>query len=204
MVDRPARTPCRTVRPKSAERRNRCAAGSTVRQRARSGPCGDERPGSRGRRACSYAAGSRGSWHDAGCSAGRSACSRVTPRTLVNRRRVSRVRGRVGTRPCRARWARQRRPQRLVDVTCWRGHGSSRSRCDTGQRIRHTQAIHCSSTTRRLFIHTPPHPCGAQGSGAQRRGVAATRRIPTTCGQLCGSCRCMTNCGHATWREADA
>ena len=53
-----------------------------LRRRARRGPCGGGRRGSRDPRACSCEAGSRGSWHDAGCSAGKSACSRVTPRRL--------------------------------------------------------------------------------------------------------------------------
>lgn len=153
MVDRPARTPWRTVRPKSAERRNRCAAGSTVRQRARSGPCGDERRGSRDRRACSYAAGSRGSWHDAGCSAGRSACSRVTPRTLVNRRSDIHGRGKVGTGRAALRRARQRRQQRLVDVTCWTARGSSRTGCDPRSRSGRAQVVHRSSTVHPAFIH---------------------------------------------------
>jgi len=52
-----------------------------VRQRARRGPCDDGLPGWRGRRGCAYAAGNRGSSHGAGCSAGKSACSRGTPRT---------------------------------------------------------------------------------------------------------------------------
>ena len=62
--------------------RSRCAAGSTrpcssrLRRTVRSGPCGGERPGSRDRRGCASAGGSRGSWPGGGCSAGRCACSR--------------------------------------------------------------------------------------------------------------------------------
>lgn len=81
MVDFPARTPPRTVRLKSPERRMRCAAGNTeLRQRARNGPCGDGLRGLRDPHGCACAAGSRGSSHGAGCSAGRSACSRGTPK----------------------------------------------------------------------------------------------------------------------------
>jgi hypothetical protein len=42
-------------------------------------PCGDDPPGSRGRRGCACAGGSRASWRDVGCSAGRCACSRCCP-----------------------------------------------------------------------------------------------------------------------------
>ena len=52
-----------------------------IRQRARCGPCDGGQPGWRGRHGSAYAAGSRGSSPGAGCSAGRSACSRGTPRT---------------------------------------------------------------------------------------------------------------------------
>lgn len=176
MVDRPARTPWRTVRPKSAERRNRCAAGSTVRQRARSGPCGDERRGSRDRRACSYAAGSRGSWHDAGCSAGRSACSRVTPRTLVNRRSDIHGRGKVGTGRAALRRARQRRQQRLVDVTCWTGCGSSRGGCDPPPCSGRAQVVHRSSTVHRLFIHRRASAYAAVDPAGERPTACAGSR----------------------------
>ena len=59
-------------------RQHERAAGSAgrLRPRASRGPCGDGWPGSNGRRGCAYAGGSRGSWTDGGCSAGRCACSR--------------------------------------------------------------------------------------------------------------------------------
>ena len=82
MVDLPARTPPRTVSPNSTERRRRCAAGSTLRLRARCDPYGGGLPELPGRHGCACATGSRGSLRDAGCSAEKSACSRVTPRTL--------------------------------------------------------------------------------------------------------------------------
>jgi hypothetical protein len=86
MVDFPVRAPPPTVRPKSPERRIRCAAGNTeIRQRARHGPYGGELRESSGLRGCACAAGSRESLHDAGCSAGRSAWSRGTPKTLGKR-----------------------------------------------------------------------------------------------------------------------
>ena len=47
-----------------------------LRPRASRGPCGDGRPGWRGRRGCACGGGSRASWHDGGCSAGTYACSR--------------------------------------------------------------------------------------------------------------------------------
>lgn len=55
-------------------------AQRVIRRRARRGPCGDGRPGWRGRRGCACAAGSRGSSRDGGCSAGKYACSRVGSR----------------------------------------------------------------------------------------------------------------------------
>ena len=82
MVDLPARTPPRTVSPNSTERRRRCAAGSTLRLRARCDPYGGGLPELPGRHGCACATGSRGSLRDADCSAEKSACSRVTPRTL--------------------------------------------------------------------------------------------------------------------------
>ncbi len=48
-----------------------------LRRRARRGPCGGGRRGWRDRRGCACAGGSRGSWTDGGCSAGRCACSRL-------------------------------------------------------------------------------------------------------------------------------
>jgi hypothetical protein len=45
-----------------------------VRRTVARGPCGAGRPGSRGPRGCACAAGTRGSWRDGGCWAGRCAC----------------------------------------------------------------------------------------------------------------------------------
>lgn len=118
-VERPARRPRRIASANSSPRRIRDADGNTdlplgcgyrpsrpgvsfetpskprgrrlrvVRPSTGRGPCGGGRPGSRGRPGCACAAGSRGSWHDAGCSAGRSACSRGTPRTSGEAHRLS-------------------------------------------------------------------------------------------------------------------
>ena len=49
-----------------------------VRQTAACGPWTGGRRGCRGQRGCAYAAGTRGSWPGAGCSAGTSACSLVS------------------------------------------------------------------------------------------------------------------------------
>lgn|GEM_PF-2690329 len=87
IASRPARAPPRMACRNSAERRMRFWAGSTpqVRQRARRDPCDDEPRGWRGQRACACAGGSHGSWRGADCSAGRSACSRVSPIAVVLR-----------------------------------------------------------------------------------------------------------------------
>ncbi len=47
---------------------------AVIRPTARSDPCAAERPGSPDRRGYASAAGTRGSWHDGGCWAGRCAC----------------------------------------------------------------------------------------------------------------------------------
>lgn len=44
-----------------------------LRRRGGRGPCDGVQPGLRGQRGCSYAGGSRASWNDDGCWAGRSA-----------------------------------------------------------------------------------------------------------------------------------
>jgi hypothetical protein len=69
--------PRRSATAKSWRRRSRAPAGSTrtLRQTVERGPWSDGRRGSIARRGCAYAAGSRGSWHAGGCSAGRCACS---------------------------------------------------------------------------------------------------------------------------------
>jgi hypothetical protein len=77
--DRPARRPCRVTWAKSPLRVSRAVAGSTVvvppvRPTVRHGPCGDARTGSPAPRGYASAAGTRGSWRDGGCSAGRCAC----------------------------------------------------------------------------------------------------------------------------------
>jgi hypothetical protein len=55
--------------------RQHSGAGA-IRPRVRRDPCGDAPRGSRARRACASAAGSRASWPGGGCSAERCACSR--------------------------------------------------------------------------------------------------------------------------------
>jgi hypothetical protein len=84
------RRPRPTVRRKSALRRSRWRAGSTidsrrrvVRRTAQSDPCACGPRGSRGRLASACVGGSRASSRDAGCSAGRFACSRRTPDSFV-------------------------------------------------------------------------------------------------------------------------
>ena len=103
---RDARRPRRTVAAKSLRACKRCGAASTIDSRGRAaarpcrpavaglpgqastdvapmlrptiprGPCDGARPGWLAQRGCACAAGSRGSLHDDGCSAGRCACSR--------------------------------------------------------------------------------------------------------------------------------
>lgn len=51
----------------------------SIKQTARSGPCVAEQPGSLDLPWCAYAAGTRGSWLCAGCSAGRCAWTRQAP-----------------------------------------------------------------------------------------------------------------------------
>ena len=58
-----------------------CLRGQHVRRRASRDPCADGRRGSPGPHGSASAAGTRGSWTDAGCSAGTCACSRGTPTT---------------------------------------------------------------------------------------------------------------------------
>lgn len=83
-VGLPARTPCRTVARNSSLDLMRVAAGNTRREAvsrpAWCGPCDDVRPGSNGSHGSAYADGSRGCGYADGCSAGRYACSQVTPR----------------------------------------------------------------------------------------------------------------------------
>ncbi len=82
----PARDPRRTTSPNSADRRSRCARGSTVviRQQAGRGPCAGGRPRWRDRHECACAGGSRASCADGGCSAGTYAWSRVkTPSSAL-------------------------------------------------------------------------------------------------------------------------
>ena len=57
---------------------------AVIRPTARSDPCADGRTGSPGQRGYASAAGTRGSWHDGGCWAGRCACpcSRSVSRLL--------------------------------------------------------------------------------------------------------------------------
>jgi len=98
-VCRPPRTPRWTARSKSADRRRRCATGSTagIRLRARCVPCRGAQRGSRALLGCACADGSRGSWPDAGCSAGRSAWSRHSPTVgkVISGRPVMQVSGGV-------------------------------------------------------------------------------------------------------------
>ena len=68
---RPRTQPLRRIRARPAARR-RASSG----RQPRHGPCGGGPTGSRGRRGCASAAGSRGSSPVGGCSAGTSACSR--------------------------------------------------------------------------------------------------------------------------------
>ena len=79
----PARTPCRTVRRKSSDRRIRASLGNTrptwyraVRQTACRGPCAGGRQGWRVRTGSASGDGIRGLDCGAGCSAGTCACSR--------------------------------------------------------------------------------------------------------------------------------
>ena len=57
--------------------------GAAIRRTARRDPCADGPPEWRGRPGCSYAAESHASWRDAGCWAGRSACSREDSRFVM-------------------------------------------------------------------------------------------------------------------------
>ena len=81
-VGRPERTPDRVTRRKSADSCRRAVRGSTgdegarLRRRAWRDPCRGGRTGSRDPRGSASGAGSRGYGCDAGCSAGRCACSR--------------------------------------------------------------------------------------------------------------------------------
>ena len=56
-------------------------------RRARCGPCGDARPGWRGRRGCACGGGSRAPWRGGGCSAGRYASSWFVSRSMHRPRR---------------------------------------------------------------------------------------------------------------------
>ncbi len=73
-----------------------------VRPTVRSGPCGDEPTGSPAPHGYACAAGTRGSWHDGGCSAGRCACpcSRLRSPDLVLRSRVPSWRLALGGPAC--------------------------------------------------------------------------------------------------------
>jgi hypothetical protein len=91
-----------------------------IRRTAWRDPCGGDHRGSRGRRGCACADGSRASWHDDGCSAGRCACSRCCPqcvRSLTNamsapfdghRSPTARHDGTWARGRCRSRTTRQR------------------------------------------------------------------------------------------------
>lgn len=57
--------------------------GAAIRRTARRDPCADGPPEWRDRPGCSYAAESHASWRDAGCWAGRSACSREDSRFVM-------------------------------------------------------------------------------------------------------------------------
>jgi hypothetical protein len=109
-VPRPARRPPRIAAAKSVLRRSRCAAASTItwafrpdRRRLRPTACRDPwcggQKGWHARPGCACAAGSRGSWHAGGCSAGRCACSRLNSVFVLHpggikaaRRHISRAR----------------------------------------------------------------------------------------------------------------
>ncbi len=82
---RRTRRPARITVANSLERRIRLAEGNTVaaapvatrlRPTARDDPCGVATTRCPGRLGYAYATGSRASWRDGGCSAGRCACSR--------------------------------------------------------------------------------------------------------------------------------
>lgn len=66
-----------------------------IRRRAWRDPCGGDPRGSRDPRGCAYEGGSRASWHDDGCSAGKYACSRCLS---LLRCAVSRIAGRWAVR----------------------------------------------------------------------------------------------------------
>ena len=70
--------------PRRSRRSGAGGAGARAgaRPRARCGPCGGGRRGWRVPHGCACAAGSRGSSHDGGCSAGRCACSRGRLRSV--------------------------------------------------------------------------------------------------------------------------
>lgn len=82
---------------------------TVVKQPAQYGPCADARREWRAPREYACAVGSRAFWPDAGCSAGRSACSPVTPRSRCQGTRA---------RPEHATRARSARPRDAV-VTFW-------------------------------------------------------------------------------------
>jgi hypothetical protein len=67
--------------------RKHVRAARKVRQTALRGPYGDAQRGWHARRGCACAAGSRGSWPDVGCSAGKCACS-LGNSTLVGSHRM--------------------------------------------------------------------------------------------------------------------
>lgn len=83
----PARRCGWSVRTRRTDASAARRAAPGLRRRARCDPCADGRPGSRGPHACACAGGSRGSWPGAGCSAGRCASTRQTPRFVHRHRR---------------------------------------------------------------------------------------------------------------------
>jgi hypothetical protein len=105
--DVPSTAEPRLTREHAATRRHT----GRIRRTARRGPCGDGRRGSRGRRGCACAAGSRASWPGDGCSAGTYACSRGAPGTGTRVWRTGltasqRRTGRAGHEPVRCRFVK--------------------------------------------------------------------------------------------------
>src|SRR5690606_29233310 len=145
------------------------------RQRGRRGPCDGGSPGWRGRRGCACAAGNHGSSHDGGCSAGRSACSRGTPRkrrggTPSGPRRCRSgcrsVSARAVCRPGRPEAARPKEGarkylERLSDVT------PSEPLRSTGPSV--------TTTTRPLPVRRRPHRCPQVRQGVENYVDTVTR-----------------------------
>ena len=148
-----------------------------LRPRARRDPCDGGRRGSSGRPACASADGSRASWPGGGCSAGRCACSRVSPMGSGGRRRC------VARSP--AYWAGgervdRRRPR---SASPWKPTEPPNRVCRWDRTISPTGPDEAASAMgmREGSQTAELHDTGAREGGSNPRGATAPHAARTPC-----------------------